>query len=361
MSGQDSMGSLADILAARIRASGPLPVADFMGLCLGHETHGYYMKQVPFGREGDFTTAPEISQVFGELIGLHLADLWLRAGSPAPVQLVELGPGRGTLMADLLRATARVPGFHAALDITFVEMSPVLRAEQKSRVPHARWADRLADVPEGRPLLLVANEFFDALPARQLVKTALGWQERHVDWQGGRFVPVVPADAPRLDSLVPPALRAAPEGSVFEVLGGAEELALLNRRLTQDGGAALIIDYGHDRHSLGDTLQAMRAHAYADPFAAPGDADLTVHVDFAQVAARAGAGLRVLGPAGQGRFLRALGLDIRTAVLAKANPPKAEALVSASRRLADSDQMGALFKVLSLSHPEWPAPAGFDA
>lgn len=354
------MSGLKDILAAQIRANGPMPVADFMGLCLGHPEHGYYMKKVPFGREGDFTTAPEISQVFGELIGLHLAELWMRAGSPAVVQLVELGPGRGTLMADLLRATARVPGFHDALHITFVEMSLVLRAEQKSRVPNAAWADRLADVPEGAPLLLVANEFFDALPARQLVKTAHGWQERHVDWQGDRFVPMVPEDAPRLDMLVPAELRGAPQGSIFEILGGAEEATLINRRLRADGGAALIIDYGHDRHGLGDTLQAMRAHEYADPFETPGDADLTVHVDFAQVTARAGEALRVLGPVGQGRFLRALGLDIRTAMLAKANPPRAEHLVSASRRLADADQMGTLFKALSLSNPDWPAPAGFD-
>lgn len=359
------MSTLANILAEKIRTHGPLPVAEFMGICLGHETHGYYMKQVPFGREGDFTTAPEISQVFGELIGLHLADAWMRAGAPAPVQLVELGPGRGTLMADILRATKGIPGFHAALSITFVEMSPVLRAEQKKRVPAngspgARWADRLADVPPGQPLLLVANEFFDALPARQLVKTAKGWQERHVTLEGERFAPVIPQDAPLLDALVPAALRNAPEGSFYELLGGEEEVALISRRLRQDGGAALIIDYGHARHSVGDTLQAMRQHAYADPFEAPGDADLTVHVDFEQIIERAGQNVRVLGPVGQGRFLRALGLDIRTAILAKANPPKAEMLVSASRRLADSDQMGALFKVLSLSSPNWPAPAGFE-
>lgn len=354
------MSTLTDILAGQIAAQGPIAVADYMGLCLGHATHGYYMKKVPFGREGDFTTAPEISQVFGELIGLHLADVWVRAGAPERVQLVELGPGRGTLMADILRATKGVPGFHAALDLTFVEMSPVLRSEQKTRVPHARWADRLADVPAGQPLLLVANEFFDALPARQLVKTGKGWQERHVTLKGGRLAPVVPEDAPLLDDLVPAALRGAPEGSFFELLGGEEEIRILSQRLTQDGGAALIIDYGHATHSLGDTLQAMRQHAYADPFEAPGDADLTVHVDFEQIIERAGSTLRVLGPVGQGRFLRALGLDIRTAVLAKANPLKAEALVTASRRLADADQMGALFKVLSLSNANWPTPAGLD-
>lgn len=355
------MSALADILAEHIRTNGPLPVAAYMGLCLGHPEHGYYMKQVPFGREGDFTTAPEISQVFGELIGLHLADVWMRAGAPAPVQLVELGPGRGTLMADILRATKGVPGFHAALSVTFVEMSPVLRAEQKARVPNATWADRLADIPAGQPLLLVANEFFDALPARQLIRTARGWQERHVALEGNRFVPVVPEDAPLLDALVPASLRDAPEGSFYELLGGEEEVTLISQRLAQDGGAALIIDYGHARHSLGDTLQAMRKHAYADPFEAPGDADLTVHVDFEQIIERAGRAVRILGPVGQGRFLRALGLDIRTAILAKSNPPKAEALVTASRRLADVDQMGALFKVLSLSSPAWPAPAGLDA
>jgi len=355
------MNALADILAGLIRAGGPMPVAEFMGVCLGHPEHGYYMKQVPFGREGDFTTAPEISQVFGELVGLHLADAWMRAGAPNPVQLVELGPGRGTLMADILRATRGVPGFHAALDLTFVEMSPVLRTEQQRRVPHARWADRLADIPAGQPLLLVANEFFDALPARQLVKTAKGWQERHVALDGTRFVPVVPEDAPLLDDLVPASLRGAPEGSFYELLGGEDEAEILNRRLVQDGGAALIIDYGHASHSIGDTLQAMRQHAYVDPFDAPGDADLTVHVDFGQIIERAGHGLRVLGPVGQGRFLRALGLDIRTAILAKANPLRAEELVTASRRLADADQMGALFKVLSLSNPAWPAPAGLDS
>lgn len=354
------MTALAEELAARIRAGGPMPLSDYMGLCLGHATHGYYMKKVPFGREGDFITAPEVSQVFGELIGLFLADLWLRAGSPNPVRLVELGPGRGTLMADLLRATTRVPGFHDALSVYFVEMSPTLREEQKSRVPHAQWADRLEDVPGGAPLMLVANEFFDALPVRQLVKTARGWQERHVGLEDGKLAPVVPVDAPPLDMLVPARLRDAPEGSIFEILGGAEECALINQRLKDDGGCALVIDYGHTETTTGDTFQALRAHEYADPFAAPGDADLTVHVDFEQLAARCREGLRVSGPTTQGRFLRALGLDIRTAVLAKSNPPRAEALAAASRRLADADEMGSLFKVIAISAPSWPSPAGFD-
>ena len=344
------MSTLANILAEKIRTHGPLPVAEFMGICLGHETHGYYMKQVPFGREGDFTTAPEISQVFGELIGLHLADAWMRAGAPAPVQLVELGPGRGTLMADILRATKGIPGFHAALSITFVEMSPVLRAEQKARVPEARWADRLADVPPGQPLLLVANEFFDALPARQLVKTAKGWQERHVTLEGERFAPVIPQDAPLLDALVPAALRNAPEGSFYELLGGEEEVALISRRLRQDGGAALIIDYGHARHSVGDTLQAMRQHAYADPFEAPGETDITAHVNFSHLQeAMESAGLTSRELTDQHHFLTEAARDWLLSI--EGSPPAGSTAkrLRQFQTLTHPSMMGQQFKVAEFS------------
>lgn len=344
------MPSFGGRLAAQIAATGPIPVARYMAECLAH----YYATRDPLGARGDFTTAPEISQMFGELIGLWVADLWQRAGRPTPIRLVELGPGRGSLMADLLRATARVPGFAPAIHL--VETSPPLRAEQACRVPQASWHDRLAGVPDDAPLLLIANEFFDALPIRQLVRTAQGWRERMVAWSDGRLAPV-PGPMP-VDALVPPALARAPEGTIVEIAPAASATAAeIGARLAAQGGAALIVDYGYAGPATGDTLQAIRAHAFADPFADPGEADLTAHVDFAALAQAAG--VQAYGPVDQGALLEALGLQARARTLAAARPDQAEAVQAAAARLTAPEAMGTLFKALALIGPGWPHPAGF--
>ena len=337
--------SLADTLRADIERDGPMPVARWMARCNAH----YYATRDPLGAAGDFTTAPEISQMFGELIGAWLADLWCRAGSPA-VRLVELGPGRGTLMADLLRGTVR-----AGLDapIHLIETSPVLRAAQAARLPGAVWHDSLADVPDDRPLLLVANEFFDALPVRQLLRAADGWRERSVDARPGGFAAVAGRAVP-----LP---LVAPVGTLVEQSPAATAIAAeIGVRLRAHGGVALIVDYGPAAPATGDTLQAVRAHRFADPFADPGEADLTAHVDFSALAAAAE--VTAHGPVGQGAWLTALGIGARAAALkARATPAQAAAIDAAAARLTGETEMGGLFKVMALTGTGWPAPAGFGA
>ncbi|HEY0412570.1 MAG TPA: SAM-dependent methyltransferase [Allosphingosinicella sp.] len=317
----------------------------------------YYATRDPLGRDGDFTTAPEISQMFGELVGLCLADAWDRAGRPENARYVELGPGRGTLAADALRAM-RAAGLEPAVEL--VETSPVLRRAQAERVPGARWHDDVATLPDEGPLLLVANEFFDALPARQLVATERGWCERLVGVEGEHFVPKagprVPVEA------LPEPLRTAPSGTVAETspasLAVVRQLA---RRLSGQGGVALIVDYGDARTAPGETLQAVRRHAYADPWAEPGEADLTVHVDFAALGAAAGSeGVRVLGPVAQGKWLGDLGIDTRAAALQRTAPERADEIEAARARLVAAEEMGDLFKVMALAAPGWPDPAGFE-
>lgn len=348
------MTPLGERLAREIAATGPMPIARYMAECLAH----YYATRDPLGRAGDFTTAPEISQVFGELIGLWLADLWLRAGSPAMLRLVELGPGRGTLMADIWRATARVPGFHAAAAIHLVETSPALRAEQARRVPQAHWHDRLDAVPDDAPMLLVANEFFDALPIRQVVRTPAGWRERMVGFGEGRFFEAAGPTA--VDALVPPALAGAPIGATVELMPAATAIAAeIGHRLAAQGGAALIIDYGYAGPSTGDTLQAVKAHGYFDVFAEPGEADLTAHVDFSALAA-ASRPARAWSLTTQGALLSALGIGARTqALVVRATPEQAALLREGSDRLVRDDAMGSLFKALALTGSDWPQPAGF--
>jgi NADH dehydrogenase [ubiquinone] 1 alpha subcomplex assembly factor 7 len=315
-------------LKARIAAEGPISVADYMAEANAH----YYATRDPLGAEGDFITAPEISQMFGELIGIWFADLWQRAGEPRTVRYVELGPGRGTLAEDALRA---MRGAGLAPPVELVETSPVLRAAQAERVP-ARWHDDLSTIPEGGPLLVVANEFFDALPVRQYE----GERELRVGY-AGRFA----RDGGVETEFSPVALT----------LVGA-----LARRLAAQGGAALIVDYGHDRPGTGDTLQAVSGHAYADPFEAPGERDLTAHVDFHALAGAArAAGARVFGPAPQGAWLNAMGIKLRAASLAKAAPERGAEIAAARARLTAPDQMGRLFKVMALVAPGWPEPGGF--
>jgi SAM-dependent MidA family methyltransferase len=322
-------GSLAEALRKRIAAEGPIPVSVYMAEANAH----YYATRDPLGAAGDFTTAPEISQMFGELAGLWLADLWLRSGRPEGAHYVELGPGRGTLAADALRA---MKGAGLVPDVHFVETSPVLRTAQAERVPGASWHDDLSSLPGEGPLLIVANEFFDALPVEQRVSPS--WI-RTVDWQDGRFVPIGEVET---------------ESSPASLAIAAD----LSRRLVAQGGAALIVDYGHDRPGRGDTLQAVYHHAYADPFEAPGERDLTAHVDFSALAAAA-EGVRISGPVSQGAWLDAMGLPLRAAALARAAPARTEEIEAARHRLCAPSQMGRLFKMLAFSAAQWQEPAGF--
>jgi SAM-dependent MidA family methyltransferase len=319
---------------------------------MGRAVAAYYGSRDPFGAKGDFTTAPEISQVFGECLGLWAAVVWQLMGAPARVLLVELGPGRGTLMADALRAAAMLPAFRQALSVHFVEQSPVLRQAQAARVPEASWHDGLETLPPG-PAIVLANEFLDALPIRQFVRRGEGWAERWV--REGGFVEQA-GDHPALPPL-------APEGAVQEMCEPALAVcARLAERFRHHPGAALFLDYGPAESALGDSLQAMRAHGRAEPLAAPGSVDLTAHVDFAACARAARqAGAAAHGPLPQGVFLQRLGLISRAAILARSNPRQAGEVLSAAQRLVAPEAMGQLFKALCLCHAGLPTPPGFEA
>ena len=355
---------LAAKIAAHIRRDGPLSVAMFMTLALHDSDCGYYAQRDPIGRTGDFITAPEISQIFGELIGLCLADWWQRAGQPRPVILAEFGPGRGTLMADLLRAAATMPGFCGALELHLVETSPRLREAQRRRLAEARpqFAAGVDDLPAG-PLLLVANEFLDALPIRQFVRGHADWAERLVGLDaGGRLVFAHGPESPAATLLVPERLRGEPLGSIVEVCPAAAALAAaLGVRFARTPGLALFVDYGYRASRRGATLAAVRRHAPASVFDDPGECDLSAHVDFATFAAAARtAGAIVHGPVAQRQFLLSLGADQRCAMLAAdATPAQRDALQTGLHRLIAPEQMGTLFQVLALTSPGMPAPAGF--
>ncbi|MET3760752.1 SAM-dependent MidA family methyltransferase [Sphingomonas sp. UYEF23] len=349
-SGRGEEGApLADRLARAITLAGPISLAQYMAAANAH----YYATRDPLGAGGDFTTSPEISQMFGELIGLWCADLWDRAGRP-DVAWVELGPGRGTLAADAYRAMAKA-GFTPP--VHFVETSPVLRAAQAKRAPAATWHDSIDTLPSDLPLLIVANEFFDALPVRQLVKRADGWFERLVACQDTLFLPIAGKQIP--DAVVPETLRDATPGSVIETSPASVAiLRSLAQRIVAQGGALLAVDYGYDGPALGDTLQAVRGHQYANPYEHPGEQDLTAHVDFGTLAAAALVErAAVAGPIGQGAFLTVLGIDARAAALSKAAPGRAEQIALDKARL--TREMGDLFQVLAVSAPGWPNPAGF--
>ena len=348
-------GDLAGRFRRLIENFGPIPVARFMG-----ESNAiYYASRDPLGapREsggGDFTTAPEISQMFGELTGLWLADIWNRAGRPAKAAYAELGPGRGTLAKDALRAMARSG---LSPDVHLVEGSPELRAAQAAALAGAKFHDDPGELPQEGPLLLVANEFLDALPIRQLVRAEAGWRERMigVDGEGFAFL----AGPQPMDQALPEGFAQCPAGTILETSPGAaavvREIAL---RLTRQGGAALFVDYGHLEPRTGSTLQAVRAHRKVDPFAHPGEADITAHVDFAVLAQIArDAGCRVQTGT-QGDWLVAMGIGVRAEALSAAAPDRAADIAEARDRLTARDRMGELFKVMALTAPDWPAGAG---
>ncbi len=311
------MTPLAALLAARIAAGGPITLAEYMGECLLHPQHGYYTTRDPFGPAGDFTTAPEISQMFGELLGLCLAQSWIDQRRPDPFLLAEIGPGRGTLMADMLRAIRSVPGMLAATRVHLIEASPALRSRQQKTLGGVTviWHNRIDDLPEG-PLFLVANEFFDALPIRQFQRTGMGWAERQVGLGNGQLIyGLSPLMRP---GFLEARLSDTTDGDIVEVCPALPSIAGdIGQRIARFGGAALVIDYGGWR-GLGDTFQAMRAHEHTDPLANPGEADLTAHVDFEALAhAFRSSGAACTGMTAQGIFLERLGISARAATLAR--------------------------------------------
>lgn len=351
----------------RIVAGGPMPVSEYMALCLCDPAHGYYTTHGPLGARGDFITAPEVSQMFGELIGLWVAAVWKRMGAPENVRLVELGPGRGTMMKDALRAVQVAPEFRAALVVHLVEVSPVLQAQQEKALEGTDvpvfWHAALGDVPKG-PAIIFANEFFDALPVNQAIKSERGWHERRIqiDSSGQLAFTIAPEPIPFFQTLLPPALRAPRVGAIFEWRADTAAMEL-GRRVADDRGAALVIDYGHTDTGLGETLQAVGQHAYADPLTFPGSLDLTAHVDFHALARAVEAmGAVGFGPIEQSQFLRRLGIEQRAATL-KAKTARVAEIDQALARLVGHNRnaMGELFKVVAFAHPAIGVPPGFAA
>lgn len=345
--------TLGDLIDMQIRANGPMSVATYMGLCLTHPREGYYKAADPLGAGGDFITAPEISQMFGEMIGFFLVNLWQQMREPASFTVLELGPGRGTLMQDALRVATRAEGFADALHLQLFETNPALKALQAERLaPYfPYWNEEIDAVGDG-PLLVVANEFFDALPIRQFVRGPQGWHERQVGLRDGkRAFGLSPLPVP--ETAMPEAVRGAPEGAVVEISpAAADVMARLAAAIARQGGAILAVDYGYDRTQAGETLQAVHRHAYADPLAEPGVADLSAHVDFGALGDVAkNAGLTVHPVTGQGPFLTNLGIRTRAERLAEANPPMADAIRTALDRLVSPSQMGHLFKAFVAASP----------
>ena len=366
------MTPLHEILATRIRREGPITLADYMSVALLHPEHGYYVTRDPLGRDGDFVTAPEISQMFGELIGLWCADLWDRMGRPAPFSLVELGPGRGTLMADALRAAAALPGFLEAMDLLLVEAGPALQQLQQEKLARhqPRWLTSLSELTP-QPTILIANEFFDALPVRQYTRREARWHENMVGLtaDGDAFCLAISREPARHTPLLDRLYPQAQEGDVAELPAAA--IALMHEIARSLGrtqgssaaaqGAALLIDYGYHPSRPIASLQAVKGHQPHDPLASPGEADLTAHVNFeALLTAAAEGGAQTWGPVEQGAFLAALGIEERAAALAaRANPAQQHAIAAAKHRLTDPGQMGVLFKAATLTAAETPIPAGF--
>jgi NADH dehydrogenase [ubiquinone] 1 alpha subcomplex assembly factor 7 len=357
------MSELLRELREIIAQEGPISLERYMSLALSHPRYGYYATREPFGATGDFITAPEISQMFGELIGLWAAEVWRLAGAPMPMRLVELGPGRGTLMADALRALQNVHAFADAIEVHLVETSPRLIEAQRTRLAAfgtpAHWHARIEELPPGAAII-IANEFFDALPVQHLVRAANGWCERRVAVDAdGKLTFGVSQHARRGNGL------NAPEGSLVEIGSIAREMmSELAKKIGSEGGALLVIDYGYTQTQPGETLQAVRNHEFVDPLHAPGECDLTAHVDFAALVREAeAAGARVHGPVTQAQFLLALGIAERSQMLKrKARPAQAEAIDAARSRLTDRSKpasMGELFKAMAVTPKNMHAIPGF--
>jgi SAM-dependent MidA family methyltransferase len=363
------MTPLENEIRRRIAAAGPMPIGQYMSLCLTDPQHGYYVTRDPLGRSGDFTTAPEVSQMFGELIGLWIVSVWQQMGSPDNVRIVELGPGRGTMMNDAMRVAKVVPAFIKAAVLHFVEISPALQAIQEQTIAAVEapktWHTSIDDVPAG-PAIFVANEFFDALPINQAIKIGEGWHRRSVGIASDGAIVYRAEPDPMLHfaSTLPAAVRNAAEGEIFEWRSDAETMEL-GRRIAREPGAALVIDYGHTESATGETLQAVRDHLFADPLTTPGDADLTAHVDFEALHRGFEAmGAIAFGPIEQALFLKRLGIDTRAEAL-KANTSRAKAheIDAAMARLTGFGRtgMGALFKVMAVAHRSLGALPGFES
>lgn len=343
----------AHIIADKIDREGPIPLGDYMAIANQH----YYAFKNPLGEAGDFVTAPEISQMFGEIVGIWLADLWLRKGSPEQCHYVELGPGRGTLAHDALRSMRK---FGCTPSVHFVENSPVLKARQAQLHPDAIWHDDIASLPEDGPLLIIANEFFDALPVEQFVATSGGWRRQMVARERSKFVPVPSSDA--AEGQISRTASGFPDGTILERSPvSVEWTGNVANRLAKQGGALLIIDYGYAKPGTGSTLQAVKDHMPISPFDSPGGSDLTAHVDFHTLANVARTRLLVVhGPSQQGQWLKALGIDQRAAALVAATPKQGDAIRAAHHRLTHPDEMGCLFQVMAMTAIDWPEPEGFS-
>lgn len=352
--------TLSEQIDTQIRETGPMSIATYMGLCLSHPRHGYYTTGRPIGAAGDFITAPEISQMFGELIGFFFVNLWQQMGQPTSFTLLELGPGRGTLMQDALRAASKADGFENALHLQLFESNSILKGEQQKRLgaysPY--WSSDIDAVSED-PIFVVANEFFDALPIKQFIKTDDGWHERLVGLKDDvRTFGLSPT--PIAESAAPEAVHGAFPGEVLELsAAAADAMQRIARKVALQGGAILAIDYGYGTTQTGETLQAVKDHAFADPLEAPGEADISSHVNFEVLAAAAkSTGLATTPLAEQGEWLLKLGLGQRAKALAAANPREAGNIARAVERLTSPEQMGTLFKVLC-AHSPGLKPAGF--
>ena len=363
----DERSPLESEIRRLIAVAGPMPLAEYMRACLTHPQYGYYINRDPLGAGGDFITSPEISQMFGELIGLWMASVWRQMGEPENVRVIELGPGRGTLMHDALRAAKVVKGFRDAIVLHLVEISPALQQVQERRLHDLdmpmSWHTALAEVPGG-PGIIIANEFIDALPVRQAVKQSDGWHERVVDIarDGSLCIGAARDPLPFFEAAMPRALRLAPVGAIYE--WRSDDIALeLGRRL-RDEGAALIIDYGHAHFGLGDTLQAVVGHAFTDPLRAPGQADLTAHVDFEALAQCAESmGARIHGPIRQRDLFLRLGIKQRAEALKASAPGRkaADIELAFSRLIADGARgMGELFKAIAIAAPQLGPLPGFE-
>lgn len=364
------MNALGQRIAALIAAQGPISIGQYMTLALHDPREGYYATRDPLGAGGDFITAPEVSQMFGELLGLWIAQTWHDQGKPARPRLIELGPGRGTLMADALRAMKLMPAFRDQLEVVLVELSPTLRKAQEDMLKDCgvpvRWLESFGAVAGDRPPFVIANEFFDALPIRQYVKRGRGWFERMVtaDPRGGLSFALSPVPLPTMN--VPASREDAPEGGVYEVSAAGEALVeQIAHAIAAKGGAALIVDYGYGETGFGETLQAMRRHAFADVLSDPGENDLTAHVDFTALGdAAVRGGASVCGPMTQGDLLRMLGIEQRADAL-QARTKSGASLLERARirqavaRLTNPDQMGALFKAIAIVPKNAPTPPGF--